>query len=59
MLTGNSEIHYIVFEGVIGAGKTSLAEKVKESLNAEIVKEQFDVNPFLEKFYADRKRYAF
>jgi len=59
VLTENSEIRYIVIEGVIGAGKTSLAEKLKEKLNAEIVKEQFDVNPFLEKFYNDRKRYAF
>ena len=55
----NSEIRYVVIEGVIGAGKTSLAEKLKDKLNAELVKEQFEVNPFLEKFYSDRKRYAF
>lgn len=59
MLIENSEIRYIVVEGVIGAGKTTLAEKLKEKLNAELVKEQFEVNPFLEKFYNDRKRYAF
>lgn len=59
MLIENSEIKYIVIEGVIGAGKTTLAEKIKDSLNAELVKEQFEVNPFLEKFYGDRKRYAF
>ncbi len=59
MLIENSEIRYIVVEGVIGAGKTTLAEKLKDKLNAELVKEQFEVNPFLEKFYNDRKRYAF
>ena len=55
----NSEVKYIAIEGVIGAGKTSLARKLKEKLNAELVFEQFDANPFLEKFYADRRRYAF
>jgi len=54
-----SEVKYITIEGVIGAGKTSLAKKVKERLNAQLILEQFDMNPFLEKFYSDRKRYAF
>lgn len=55
----NSEIKYIAVEGVIGAGKTSLAKKVKERLNAQLIVEQFETNPFLENFYMDRKRYAF
>jgi deoxyadenosine/deoxycytidine kinase len=55
----NSNIKYIAIEGVIGAGKTSLAKKIRDRLNAEILLEQFDVNPFLEKFYNDRDRYAF
>ena len=55
----NSEIKYIAIEGVIGAGKTTLAKKIKEKLNAELVMEQFETNPFLEKFYNDRKRFAF
>lgn len=55
----NSEVKYIAVEGVIGAGKTSLARKLKEKLNAELILEQFEVNPFLEKFYSDRKRFAF
>ncbi len=55
----NSEIKYIAIEGVIGAGKTTLAKKIKERLNAELVMEQFETNPFLEKFYNDRKRFAF
>ncbi len=54
-----NEIKYIAIEGVIGAGKTSLAKKLKEKLNAELIVEQFETNPFLEKFYSDRKRYAF
>lgn len=54
-----SKIKYIAIEGVIGSGKTSLALKLKEKLNAELVLEQFEVNPFLEKFYSDRKRFAF
>jgi deoxyadenosine/deoxycytidine kinase len=54
-----SEVRYIAIEGVIGAGKTSLARKLKERLNAELVLEQFEVNPFLEKFYSDRRRFAF
>jgi len=58
-LSENTEIKYIAIEGVIGAGKTSLARKLKEKLNAELVVEQFDANPFLENFYSDRKRYAF
>ncbi|HEY7751033.1 MAG TPA: deoxynucleoside kinase [Ignavibacteriaceae bacterium] len=55
----NSSIKYIAIEGVIGAGKTSLARKIASRLNAKLVLEQFDTNPFLEKFYVDRKRYAF
>ncbi len=54
-----NEIKYIAIEGVIGAGKTSLAKKLKEKLNAELIVEQFESNPFLEKFYLDRKRFAF
>ena len=50
---------YIAIEGVIGAGKTSLAKKLAEKLSANLVTEEFEENPFLEKFYDDRKRYAF
>jgi deoxyadenosine/deoxycytidine kinase len=58
-LKENSAVKYIAIEGVIGAGKTTLAKKIKDRLNAELVLEQFETNPFLEKFYVDRKRYAF
>ncbi|HSD62748.1 MAG TPA: deoxynucleoside kinase [Ignavibacteriaceae bacterium] len=53
------ETRYIAIEGVIGAGKTSLAKKISDKLEAEPILEQFEANPFLEKFYSDRKRFAF
>jgi deoxyadenosine/deoxycytidine kinase len=53
------EIRYIAIEGVIGAGKTSLAQKLSDKLGANLILEQFEDNPFLEKFYDDRKRFAF
>jgi deoxyguanosine kinase len=55
----NNDLRYISIEGVIGAGKTSLAKRISERLNAKLILEQFDNNPFLEKFYVDRKRFAF
>ena len=55
----NNDLKYISIEGVIGAGKTSLAKRISERLNAKLILEQFDNNPFLEKFYVDRKRFAF
>jgi deoxyguanosine kinase len=42
---------YIVVEGAIGVGKTSLTRKLAASLNAQSVLEQADENPFLERFY--------
>ncbi len=55
----NSELHFIAIEGVIGVGKTSLAKKIRDRLDAKLILENFENNPFLEKFYSDRKRYAF
>lgn len=54
-----SSIKYIAIEGVIGAGKSSLANLLASKLGANLVLEEFELNPFLEKFYDDRKRYAF
>ena len=42
---------YIVVEGPIGVGKTSLAERLAKSFDAELVLEAVDENPFLERFY--------
>jgi deoxyguanosine kinase len=51
--------NYIAIEGNIGAGKTTLANKIAAELDARIVLEQFEDNSFLPKFYADPDRYAF
>ena len=53
------EVHYIAIEGVIGAGKTTLARMISERLGARLVLEKFEENPFLPKFYEDPERYAF
>lgn len=54
-----SDIRYIAIEGVIGAGKTTLAKMISERLDAKIVLEKFEENPFLPKFYEDPEHYAF
>ncbi|OGC02649.1 deoxyadenosine kinase [candidate division KSB1 bacterium RBG_16_48_16] len=50
---------YICIEGVIGAGKTSLAKMLGERLQAQVIYEKPEENPFLEDFYRDPQRYAF
>ncbi|GMU90040.1 MAG: deoxyadenosine kinase [Chlorobiota bacterium] len=55
----SQEINYIAVEGVIGAGKTSLVRKLQAKLNARMILENHDENPFLARFYKNRKRYAF
>lgn len=54
-----NKFDYIAIEGVIGAGKTSLAELLSDEYNAMLSLEEYEENPFLPKFYADRERYAF
>lgn len=44
---------YIVIEGPIGVGKTSLARRLAETLSADLILEQAELNPFLERFYRD------
>lgn len=55
----HADVRYIAVEGVIGAGKTSLARMVSERLDARLVLEQFEENPFLERFYEDPEHYSF
>ena len=43
--------NYMVIEGNIGAGKTTLAGKVADQFNGHLILEQFADNPFLPKFY--------
>ncbi len=50
---------YIVIEGNIGSGKTSLSKRMANALDSKLVLEAFSDNPFLPKFYKDQKRYAF
>jgi len=50
---------YVVIEGAIGVGKTTLARMLREHFDAELLLEIFEENPFLSKFYHSRAQYAF
>jgi deoxyadenosine/deoxycytidine kinase len=50
---------YLVIEGNIGSGKTSLAQILAQQWNTSLVLEEFADNPFLAKFYESAERYAF
>ena len=52
-------LHYIAIEGTIGVGKTSLANLLSERLQAKLILEEFEGNPFLSEFYEDPERHAF
>lgn len=52
-------LNYLVIEGNIGAGKTTLAQRISKTYGANLVLEQFADNPFLPKFYENPKQYAF
>lgn len=51
--------HYIVIEGNIGAGKTTLSKMLSDDLNFRLLLEEFADNPFLPQFYENQDRYAF
>lgn len=51
--------NYIVIEGCIGAGKTTLTKKLSEKYQCANILENFEENPYLENFYKDPKRHAF
>lgn len=50
---------YIAIEGNIGAGKTTLCQKLSSDFNTRLILESFDENPFLSKFYDNPERHAF
>ena len=58
MLTDKG-VNFLAIEGVIGVGKTSLARIIAERWNAMFIEENFEENPFLEKFYQNKQAYAF
>jgi len=49
---------FIVIEGPIGSGKTTLARMLSEKFSTELLSEKAEENPFLARFYQDAKRYA-
>jgi deoxyadenosine/deoxycytidine kinase len=49
---------YVVVEGPIGCGKTSLAQKLGQRVGATLLLEDPKANPFLPQFYRDMRRYA-
>jgi deoxyguanosine kinase len=51
--------NYVVIEGNIGAGKTTLATRISEEFNARLILEHFADNPFLPKFYDNPDKYSF
>jgi len=51
--------NYVVIEGNIGAGKTTLATRIADQFNASLILENFADNPFLPKFYQDPDKYSF
>ena len=51
--------YHIAVEGTVGVGKTSMAKVLGERLDAKLILEEFEENPFLVEFYKDAERYAF
>jgi deoxyadenosine/deoxycytidine kinase len=52
-------LRYIAVEGPVGVGKTSLAELLAAEFSARCILEKPHENPFLKRFYQDRRKYAF
>jgi deoxyadenosine/deoxycytidine kinase len=49
---------YIVVEGPVGVGKTTLAQRLAQSLGSDLLLETPEVNPFLPHFYEQPRQYA-
>lgn len=54
----SSNLNYIVVEGPIGVGKTSLAQRLSDEFGSSLLLEQVDENPFLERFYQNPREAA-
>jgi len=52
-------VHYLVVEGVVGVGKTSFCHILETYLNAKLVLEEAEENPFMGDFYRERTESAF
>ncbi len=50
--------HFIAIEGAIGVGKTTLAKRIASSFNYDTLLEEAESNPFLERFYQNRRSHA-
>ena len=59
MTAAATRFRYIVVEGPIGVGKTSLARRLAETYGATLILEQAAENPFLERFYRNPRAAAF
>ena len=53
------DISFLVIEGNIGSGKTSLSNRISQDFQAKLILEKFADNPFLPKFYKDPERFSF
>lgn len=58
-MVGATTHRYLVIEGPIGVGKSSLARLLSDRLQARLVLEKVEENPFLARFYENPKRFAF
>lgn len=54
----NGNLDYIVVEGPIGVGKTTLAKRLAQSFGSDVLLEAAEENPFLERFYQDPRSAA-
>ena len=55
MNDSNSKPGFIVVEGPVGVGKTTLAKRLAESFNTDLLLEGADENPFINKFYENNR----